>query len=119
MKYDFIPDGNGEKIHGDVVYEREKYPEDLTEPRIELHTASATRGHMRNFLEAIDKGSRPVADIEQGHISTASCIMANISMKLGGRPLRYDPVKHEVIGDAEATALLRQPYRKPWVHPEI
>jgi len=119
MKYDFIPDGKGEKIHGDVVYEREKYPEDLTEPRIELHTASATRAHMRNFLEAIDKGGRPVADIEQGHISTASCIMANISMKLGGRPLRYDPVKHEVTGDAEATAMLRQSYRKPWVHPEI
>jgi hypothetical protein len=29
MKYDFIPVGKEEKIHGDVVYEKEKYPEDL------------------------------------------------------------------------------------------
>ena len=74
---------------------------------------------MRDFLQAIDKGTRPVADIEQGHISTASCILANISMKLGGRPLHYDPVKREVTGHAEATALLRQTYRQPWIHPEI
>ncbi|MFT3700922.1 MAG: Gfo/Idh/MocA family oxidoreductase [Agriterribacter sp.] len=120
MKYDFIPvDEKTKKIHGDVVYEREKYPEDLTEPRIELHTASATRAHMRNFLEAIDNNTRPVADIEQGHISTASCILANISMKLGDRPLSYDPLKREVTGDAEATRLLTQAYRQPWVHPEI
>ncbi len=53
---------------------------------IELNAAPATRLHMLNFLEAIDKNTRPVADIEQGHISTASCIIANLSMKLGGRP---------------------------------
>src|SRR5215207_310782 len=35
MKYDFIPADKNEKIHGDVVYEKEKYPEDLNEPAIE------------------------------------------------------------------------------------
>jgi predicted dehydrogenase len=117
MKYDFIPQGKGEKIHGEVVYEKEKYPEDLTEERIELNAAPATRLHMRDFLAAIDKGSRPVADIEEGHISTASCILANLSMELG-RPLVYDPVKREVVGDAEATARLQRPYRAPWTHPD-
>ena len=117
MRYDFIPEGKGgQKIHGDVVYEREKYPEDLTEPRIELHTAPATRMHMRNFLEAIENNTRPVADIEQGHISTASCIMANLSMKTG-RPLSYDPKTRQIIGDPEATALLQRAYRQPWLHP--
>lgn len=115
-RYDFIPDGKGEKIHKDVVYEKEKYPEDVKEPRIELHTAPANRLHMLNFLNAIHKGERPVADIEQGHISTASCIIANLSMKTG-RPLVYDPQKHEITGDPEATALLQRPYRQPWVHP--
>jgi predicted dehydrogenase len=116
MQYDFIPDGNGQKIHRDVVLEKEKYPADVTEPNIEIHTAPATRGHMLNFLDAIDRNIKPVADIEQGHISTASCIMANMSMKLG-RPLSYDPVKKEIIGDAEATKLLQRPYRGPWQHP--
>ncbi|MBS1608874.1 MAG: Gfo/Idh/MocA family oxidoreductase [Bacteroidetes bacterium] len=118
MQYDFIPEGKGDKIHKDVVYEKEKYPEDLTEPDIELNAAPATRLHMLNFLEAIDKGGRPVADIEQGHISTASCILANLSMQLGGRPLKYDPSKRIVVGDAEATKLLQRAYRGPWVHPD-
>ena len=54
MQYDFIPQGEGEKIHKDVVYEKEKYPEDLKEPEIELNAAPATRLHMLNFLNAID-----------------------------------------------------------------
>ncbi|PHX74621.1 MAG: oxidoreductase [Chitinophagaceae bacterium] len=116
MKYDFTPVDDGKKIHGDTLYEREKYPEDLNEEDIELHAASATRMHMKNFIDAIDNKTRPVADIEQGHISTASCILANISMQLG-RPVRYDHKKMEVIGDPEATKLLQRPYRGPWDHP--
>ncbi|MFN8346660.1 MAG: Gfo/Idh/MocA family oxidoreductase [Spirosomataceae bacterium] len=117
MRYDFIPQGKGEKIHKDVVYEKEKYPEDNTEERIELNAAPATRLHMLDFLAAIEKNGRPVADIEEGHISTASCLLANISMKVG-RALVYDPQKRVVVGDAEATALLARPYRKPWTHPD-
>lgn len=116
-KYDFIPEGKGDKIHKDVVYEKEKYPEDLMEPKIELHTAPATRLHMLNFLGAIAKGSRPVADIEQGHISTASCIMANLSMKTG-RPLIYDPQKRLFVGDEDSNKLLRRSYREQYQHPE-
>jgi predicted dehydrogenase len=116
-KYNFIPDGKGEKIHKDVVYEKEKYPEDLTEPRIEIHTAPATRGHMLDFLNAIETKTRPVADIEEGHISTASCILANMSMKTG-RSAVYDPKKRIVVGDPEMTALLKRPYRQPWQHPD-
>ena len=117
MSYDFVPHGEGEKIHKDVVYEREKYPEDLSEERIELNAAPATRLHMLDFLSAIEKSSRPVADIEEGHISTASCILANLSMDLG-RPLVYDPKKREVVGDPEATRRLARAYRQPWVHPD-
>ena len=117
MQYEFIPSGKGDKIHMDVVYEKEKYPEDLTEPDIELNAAPATRRHMLNFLDAINNNKRPVADIEQGHISSASCIIANLSMKLG-RPLVYDPVKRIIKNDPEATRLLRRTYRAPWQHPE-
>jgi predicted dehydrogenase len=116
MKYDFIPVRGGEKIQKDVVYEREKYPEDLTEKDIELHAAPATRLHMIDFLQAIEKGGKPVADIENGHISTASCILANMSMELQ-RPLVYDPEKMVVVDDPEATKLLQRSYRGPWVHP--
>ena len=117
MQYDFIPvDEKGKKIHMDVVYEKEKYPEDLKEKDIELNAAPATRLHMLDFLRAIDDSKLPIADIADAHISTASCILANMSMKLG-RPLIYDQEKIEVVNDAEATALLKRKYRSPWEHP--
>ncbi len=114
--YDFTPLGGGEAIHRDVAYELDAYPEDRTEKDLETHVAPAIRGHMRDFLAAIATRGRPVADIEQGHISTTSCILANLAMRTG-RTLAWDPAKGEVTGDAEATGLLRRPYRQPWVHP--
>ncbi|MGE3308344.1 MAG: Gfo/Idh/MocA family protein [Limisphaerales bacterium] len=117
MRADFIPfDKSIQPIHFDCFYEREKYPEDVTEKSIELNAAPATRRHMLDFLAAIENRGRPVADIEQGHISTASCILANLAMQLG-RTVSYDPAKKEVTGDPEATRLLRRPYRQPWRHP--
>jgi len=75
-----------------------------------------TEQDQQDFLAAIEKRSRPVADIEDGHISTASCILANLAMDLG-RPVSYDPAAREVTGDRQATRLLRKKYRKPWKHP--
>jgi predicted dehydrogenase len=115
--WDFIPEGKGELIHQDVTYELEQYPEDKTEARLEKHVAPAIRRHMQNFLQAIDSRGRPVSDIEEGYISTASCIMANMSMKLG-RTFTWDAEKGQIAGDEEANKLLRRPYREPWVHPE-
>ena len=115
--YDFIPFGGGETIHRDVTYELDEYPIDKTEKDLEQHVAPAIRYHMRDFLKAIDERSRPVADIEQGHISSASCILANLALQTG-RTLTWDAEQHEVTGDPAANELLQRPYREPWVHPE-
>ena len=77
--YDFIPQGGGTPIHQDVTYELEQYPEDKTEKDLERHVAPAIRRHMLDFLTAIGSRGKPVADIEEGHISTASCILANLA----------------------------------------
>ena len=115
-RYDFIPQGDGDPIHGDVVYELDQYPEDRTEKDLERHVAPAVRLHMLDFLAAIESRGKPVADIEQGHISTASCILANLSMQLG-RTLSWDPKAGKVVDDEEANRLLARPYRDPWQHP--
>jgi predicted dehydrogenase len=116
--YDFIPQGGNEKpVHADVRYELDEYPVDRTEKDLEKHVAPAIRGHMRDFLSAIAARSRPVADIEEGHISTASCILANMALDLG-RTLRWDAASGKVIGDDEANRRLARPYRAPWIHPE-
>ncbi len=117
MGYDFTPLDGGESLHGDPLYEYDKYPEDRTEKDLERPVASAIRRHMTNFLSCIATRTRPVADIEQGYISTTSCILANLSVKLG-RSLAWDPVQGRVKDDEEANRLLRRPYRAPWVHPE-
>ena len=119
MGYDYIPLDKGAKpVHKDVAYEFEQYPEDRTEKDLERHVAPAIRGHMRDLLSNIASRGRPVADIEQGHISTTSCILANLSQKLEGRTLYWDPAAHQVTGDAAANRLLRRPYRAPWNHPD-
>jgi predicted dehydrogenase len=118
MSYDFVPTGKDQTpIHEDVTYELEQFPEDRTEKDLERHVAPAIRAHMKNFLECIASRGTPVADIEQGYMSAAACILANLSMKLG-RTLQWDHAKGVVIDDPEANTLLRRPYRAPWVHPD-
>ena len=118
MRYDFIPRAKGEApMHEDVDYELEQFPEDKTEKDLERHVAPAIRGHMKDLLECIATRGTPVADIEQGYISTTACILANMSLQLG-RSLQWDHAKGVVVGDDEANRLLRRPYRAPWVHPE-
>ena len=55
-----------------MKYELDEYPEDKTEKDLEKHVAPAIRAHMKDFLAAIQTRGKPVADIEQGYISTAS-----------------------------------------------
>ena len=117
MGYDFVPHGDGTPVHEDVVYELEQFPEDKTEKDLERHVAPAIRAHMQDLLHAIESRGTPVADIEQGYMSTAACVLANISMQLG-RSLQWDHARGLVVGDDEANRLLRRPYRTPWLHPE-
>jgi predicted dehydrogenase len=119
MGYDFTPIAKGDTpIHEDVTYEYEQFPEDRTEKDLERHVAPAIRAHMKDFLGCISSRKTPVADIEQGYMSTTACILANLSMRLG-RSLEWDHAKGVVVRDDEANRLLRRPYRAPWVHPEV
>jgi predicted dehydrogenase len=117
QKFEFTPQGkSAPTITGTPLMEVETYPEDKTEKDLERHVASALRVHWRDFLKCRETRGLPISDIEQGHISAASCILANLSMELG-RSLAFDPKSHTVPGDAEATKRLKRPYRGPWVHP--
>src|SRR5437773_6628865 len=114
-KYEFFPP-NAKKpaLSGTPLFEYDKYPEDKTEKDLEQHVASALRRHWQDFLKARESRGKPVADIEQGHISSASCILANISQKIG-RSITCDAEKHRCVGDDEANKLLARPYRAPSV----
>ncbi|MBN01976.1 MAG: oxidoreductase [Planctomycetaceae bacterium] len=115
-QYHFYPKNGGAVETAKAYEEREKYPEDVAHKETELFAAAATRAHMKNFLEARQEGKKPVADIEEGHISSACCILANMSMELG-RGLTWDAEQSQVVGDDEANQRLARNYRGDWVHP--
>lgn len=72
-----------------------------------------------NFIQAVRSRKREdlVADIEEGHLSSAAMHLANISY-LTGRSVDFDPVKEQIRNDAAANAMLRRTYRAPFVVPE-
>jgi predicted dehydrogenase len=69
--------------------------------------------HARHWIDCIKSRQRPVADVEDGHMVSIACLLANISLKVG-RKLQWDAEKEDIIGDKEASAMLVRPYRKPW-----
>ena len=74
--------------------------------------------HKRNFLDCIRSGERPNFDIEQGHVTSSMCHMANIAWRVG-RKLRFDPKTHRYLDDPAANKFLTREYRQPWTLPVI
>lgn len=74
--------------------------------------------HWANFLEALraDKNDSLHCDIQEGHLSTSLCHLANISYRVG-RSLKFDGKAEKFVNDAEADALLTRNYRKPFIVP--
>jgi predicted dehydrogenase len=75
--------------------------------------------HFQNFIDAVRSRKREDlhCEIEEGHLSTSLCHLANISLKTG-RKLVFDPKTETFTGDDEANVLLRRKYREPFVVPE-
>jgi predicted dehydrogenase len=69
--------------------------------------------HYEDWLECIESRKLPVCDVEIGHRTATVCHLGNIAIRTG-RKVRWDPVKEEVIGDAEAQRWVTKAYRKPW-----
>jgi predicted dehydrogenase len=69
--------------------------------------------HMRNFLDCVKSRQAPASDIEVGHRSTSTAILANIAYRTG-RQLTWDRKTETIAADPEASALLDRAYRAPW-----
>jgi predicted dehydrogenase len=72
-----------------------------------------TPRHYTDWLRAIRTRQKPVADVEIGCRSVTVCHLANIAYRLN-RPLKWDPVKEQFIGDPAANRWLDRPGRPPW-----
>jgi predicted dehydrogenase len=72
---------------------------------------SVARPHIQNWLDCVKSRKDPVAPLEVGHRSATICHLAGIARELK-RALKWDPKKEDIVGDAEASALLDRPRRK-------
>ncbi|MGQ9525769.1 MAG: Gfo/Idh/MocA family protein [Armatimonadota bacterium] len=70
--------------------------------------------HMGNFIDCIRTRKQPICEPEIGHRSVTVCHIGNISLRLGGRKLTWDPKRERFTNDAEANKMLSRPMRKPW-----
>ncbi len=70
-------------------------------------------GHHRDFVDCVKTRKDPFATAEIGHRTATICHLNNLAIQLG-RPLKWDPVKEEVVNDPEANVLLTPKLRTPW-----
>ncbi|MGJ8679345.1 Gfo/Idh/MocA family protein [Paraglaciecola sp.] len=113
--YEFEPN-DGSPKEGYHLMSRSKDLENIDFDNWEEAFDELSAFHKQDLIQAIQSRKKPNADVEQGHISSACCILANLSLQLG-RSLRYDPKTRTVLDDPEGTALLSRPYQGDWQHP--
>ena len=82
----------------------------------------APENHFANFIDCVRSRKKEDlnAPVEEGHYSCALVHLANASYRLG-RTLNFDPATEQVIGDEEASRLLRdgdRGYRQGFTIPE-
>ncbi|MFC1614705.1 Gfo/Idh/MocA family protein, partial [Gemmatimonadota bacterium] len=89
-----------------------------SEPVAQMYGRQADHQHLENFVNSVRDRSHPVADVEQGHISTALAHLANISYRVGNRKLLFDSQSETFTNCDEANKYLKRTYREPWVMPD-
>ncbi len=74
--------------------------------------------HHRNFLDAIKKGTRLFADINEGHLSATLAHLGNIATTVG-RVIHFNPQAEQIEDDVPANEYVRRPYRSGhWAIPK-
>jgi predicted dehydrogenase len=74
----------------------------------------ASDDHQGDFLHCIRTRQRPICDVEVGHRTATVCHLSGIAAQLR-RPVRWDPAREEIPGDAIASRLLDRPRRTPYL----
>lgn len=101
---------NRGKIVGKPVEDLKDNP--LPEGAIEeVYGGKVSENHSANFIEAMKSRKQPISDVWSHNRMLEICHLSNIAMRLD-RGLKWDPVKREIIGDAQANSFLARENRK-------
>jgi predicted dehydrogenase len=82
-------------------------------PDIYIPNYKGEGGIFGDFLHCVRTRELPFRDIERAHRTATVSHLGNIAYWLNRR-LKWDPVKEEIVGDAEAHRWLDRPKRAPW-----
>ena len=101
---------NRGKITGQPVEELKESP--LPDGAIEeVYGGKVSANHTANFIEGIKSRKQPISDVWSHNRMLEICHLSNIAMRLG-RELKWDPIKREIIDDAQANSFLKRENRK-------
>ena len=70
-------------------------------------------GHHKEFLDSVKSRKRTLTPVEIAHRSQTPGHLGYIAAVVG-RTLKWDAVKQEIVGDAEASKMLSKKMRTPW-----
>jgi predicted dehydrogenase len=82
-------------------------------PDIEIPNYKGKGRLLGDFIHCVKTREKPFRDIEVAHRTATLAHLGNIAYWLN-RPLRWDPEKEEIIGDADAAKWLDRDMRAPW-----
>jgi len=72
-----------------------------------------SENHIRNFIDCVLSRAETVCPVEMAIRCDTIAHMVNIAAQTK-RPITWDPKAEEIVGDAEAAAMLTRPYREEW-----
>jgi len=87
--------------------------ERLDQEVIKLYKGKKPGNHMANFFECVKDRTQPISDLYTHHRTMTACHLSNLAILLK-RKLRWDPLKEDFVGDAQASALRSRPQREPY-----
>jgi hypothetical protein len=71
-----------------------------------------SNNHYKDFMDAMRKRTKPIADVETGHRSATVCNIGNIAYEVK-EPLKWDPAK-EKFNNEKANKMLFREMKKEW-----
>ena len=100
---------NRGKITGKPVEDLKDMP--LPDGAIEeVYGGKISQNHTANFIEGMKSRNQPISDVWSHDRMLEICHLSNIAMRLG-RELKWDPIKREIVGDAQANSFLTRENR--------
>ena len=109
-KYTYKNGSNSVRIFGDLLPRYTYWVKGENDKNLPMEAAER-KGHWANFLHCHREGLEPISDVHSHMEMLNICHLAGISARMG-RNLKWDAKNEQIIGDDEANAFLKRPYRE-------